>query len=470
MRSLLKIGVAAACALAASFAGGLEARADKLADIIAKGVVRIVVFADVPPFGSQNASRELEGFDIDMAKLVAQTLGVKLELVPAPAANRIPFLLTDKADMNIEAMSITAERAKQVMFSAPYADTSLAVYGPKDKPVKTAADLGKDKISVAKGTTEDIVLSAANSSADIMRTEDNATAVQAYLSGQSQFLAANSVVVPERRFFSDTSPWNRRLAASGGGVPPRPDLWRLAVQALGITRGEEEWRRLAQLGRLESWAAEEDEASSEEFGAFSIDGPQLRLLWGCLSPLIDDVKRLPESGGYGTLTDAFCALAEEHLTMVLDASASVEAAAQWDEAHDMNQALTGVFTQLRALDRLEVRITWQEWTETFVELLERTTCALAPASCGRASRGAGGPFHGVVCSPRAVRSSRVPVRSRAWTLEHPWSRATVPGQSRIASRWSSCFASRRAKTVRAPSARLAGTRSCSAPTWSRSIS
>lgn len=197
MRSLLKIGVAAACALAASFAGGLEARADKLADIIAKGVVRIVVFADVPPFGSQNASRELEGFDIDMAKLVAQTLGVKLELVPAPAANRIPFLLTDKADMNIAAMSITAERAKQVMFSAPYADTSLAVYGPKDKPVKTAADLGKDKISVAKGTTEDIVLSAANSSADIMRTEDNATAVQAYLSGQSQFLAANSVVVVE---------------------------------------------------------------------------------------------------------------------------------------------------------------------------------------------------------------------------------------------------------------------------------
>ncbi len=177
-----------------------------------------------------------------------------------------------------------------------------------------------------------------------------------------------------------TSPWNRRVAASGGGVPPRPDLWRLAVQALGITRGEEEWRRLAQLGRLESWPAEEDDAFSEELGALSIDGPQLRLLWGCLSPLIDDVKRLPESGGHGTLTDAFCALAEEHLTIVLDASASVGAAAQWDEARDMNQALAGVFTQLRALDRLEVNITWQEWTETFVELLERTTCALAPAS------------------------------------------------------------------------------------------
>ena len=36
-----------------------------------------------------------------MARLVAKSLGVKLELVPVPAASRIPFLLTDKSDMNI---------------------------------------------------------------------------------------------------------------------------------------------------------------------------------------------------------------------------------------------------------------------------------------------------------------------------------------------------------------------------------
>src|SRR5689334_8663050 len=197
MKSLFKVAAGLGLAFTLAVAASTAARADKLADIISRGVVRVVVFADVPPFGSQNASRELEGFDIDMAKLVAQALGVKLELVVAPAANRIPFLLTDKADMNIAAMSITAERAKQVMYSAPYADTSLAVYGPKAKAVKTAADLGKSKIAVARGTTEDLVLTAANPGADIMRTEDNATSVQAYLSGQAEFLAANSVVVVE---------------------------------------------------------------------------------------------------------------------------------------------------------------------------------------------------------------------------------------------------------------------------------
>ena len=175
----------------------IPAHADKFDTILAKGTLRVVVFADVPPFGSTNANRELEGFDIDLAKLLAKDLGVKLELVPATAANRIPYLLTDRADINIAAMSVTSERAKQVMYSSPYADTSLAVYGPKASTVRSASQTGRLKISVAKGTTEDIVLSALNPSADIMRMEDNGAAVQAYLSGQSQLLAANSVVVVE---------------------------------------------------------------------------------------------------------------------------------------------------------------------------------------------------------------------------------------------------------------------------------
>ncbi|MCZ4316523.1 transporter substrate-binding domain-containing protein [Comamonadaceae bacterium G21597-S1] len=175
----------------------MPAHADKFADILSKGVIRVVVFTDVPPFSSANVKRELEGFDVDLARMVADALGVKLELVPAAAANRIPYLLTDKADINVAAMSVTAERAKQVMYSAPYADTSLAVYGAKATAVKAASDTGKLKISVAKGTTEDVVLTALNPNADIMRLEDNASAVQAYLSGQSQLLAANSVVVVE---------------------------------------------------------------------------------------------------------------------------------------------------------------------------------------------------------------------------------------------------------------------------------
>jgi polar amino acid transport system substrate-binding protein len=141
MKSLLKNALGAVCALSMVVLSSATSRADKFADILSKGVVRIIVYADVPPFSSSNVNRELEGFDVDLAKMVAEALGVKLELVPATAANRIPYLLTDRADMNIAAMSVTAERAKQVMYSAPYADTSLAVYGPKATVVKSAADV-----------------------------------------------------------------------------------------------------------------------------------------------------------------------------------------------------------------------------------------------------------------------------------------------------------------------------------------
>lgn len=170
------------------------ALADRFQDIISKGVIRIGVPLDVPPFGSQNVNRQAEGFDVDMANMVAKSLGVKLEITQITGANRLPFLLTDKVDVVISVMGATPERAKQIMFTAPYANTSLAVYGPKNITVKSAMDLGTYKVAAAKGTTQEMALSAANPKANMMRTEDDATAAAAYLSGQAELFSTNSIV------------------------------------------------------------------------------------------------------------------------------------------------------------------------------------------------------------------------------------------------------------------------------------
>ena len=119
------------------------ARADAFEDILKKGTVRIATPLDVPPFGSQNAQREPEGFDIELAGMVAKALGVKLEMQQVTGANRIPFLLTNKVDIVISVMGLTPERAKQIMFTAPYADTQLAVFGPKSADVTSADKIGK---------------------------------------------------------------------------------------------------------------------------------------------------------------------------------------------------------------------------------------------------------------------------------------------------------------------------------------
>jgi polar amino acid transport system substrate-binding protein len=184
-------------ATAALFAAAVEAKADAFADIIKKGVVRIAVPLDVPPFGSVNQQRQAEGFDIELAEMVGKALGVKVEMQQVTGANRIPFLLTDKVDIVISVMGLTPERAKQIMFTAPYADTNLAVFGPKSVQVKSAAELGNLRVVAAKGTTQELGLTAMNPRANIMRTEDDATAATAYVTGQAELFATNSLIIPD---------------------------------------------------------------------------------------------------------------------------------------------------------------------------------------------------------------------------------------------------------------------------------
>jgi polar amino acid transport system substrate-binding protein len=186
--------MAALVGLGLALFGSPGARADKLQDIISKGVVRIGVPLDAPPFGSQDADRKPIGFDIEMAEMVAKALGVKLEMQQITGANRIPFLLTDKVDIVISVMGLTPERAKQILFTAPYANTFLAVYGPKSANVTSVEQLGSARVAAARGTTQELALSASNPKANIMRTEDDATAAAAYISGQADMLATNSIV------------------------------------------------------------------------------------------------------------------------------------------------------------------------------------------------------------------------------------------------------------------------------------
>jgi polar amino acid transport system substrate-binding protein len=130
--------VAALLALSLSF----PAYADRLQDILDKGVVRIRVPIDVPPFGFTDENQEPVGLDVDLAGMVAKELGVELELQQITGINRIPFLMTDKVDVVIAVMGATPERAKQIMFTSPYASLYIGVFGPRDLPVTSAATIG----------------------------------------------------------------------------------------------------------------------------------------------------------------------------------------------------------------------------------------------------------------------------------------------------------------------------------------
>jgi polar amino acid transport system substrate-binding protein len=111
-------GIAAAVALA--FAAVVPASAqDTMAKIKQRGTLIVGSKADYKPFGFRDPSGQIVGLEPDMAAAVAKKLGVKLELVPVVASNRMQFLEQGKIDLMIATMNDTPERRKVVGIVQP---------------------------------------------------------------------------------------------------------------------------------------------------------------------------------------------------------------------------------------------------------------------------------------------------------------------------------------------------------------
>ena len=95
-------------------------------------------------------------------------------------------------------MGVTPERAKQVSFTQAYAGIEIVVYGDKDVQVKSAQDLSGKSIGLVRASTQDGALVAtAPADVKIQRFDDDATVVQALLSGQTEMLAASSIAASQ---------------------------------------------------------------------------------------------------------------------------------------------------------------------------------------------------------------------------------------------------------------------------------
>lgn len=188
----VRLIVAAFLLLLASLAEA-PARADALADIMKSGTVRIAVPQDYPPFGTVGTDMQPQGYDVDMARLIADKLKVKLALVPVTSANRLPYLQTGKADLVISTLGKTPDRAKVIDFSAPYAPFFFGVFGPASIKVTGPEDLAGKTIGATRGALEELALTKiAPPSAIIQRFEDNNTTMTAYISGQVQLIATGN--------------------------------------------------------------------------------------------------------------------------------------------------------------------------------------------------------------------------------------------------------------------------------------
>lgn len=183
------------------------ALADALASIKEANKIRVGIDLGAPFYGYIDENMQAVGSDVEAAKLLAQDLGVELEIVQTTNSARIPNLLSDKADLIISSLSITPERAKAVDFSIPYGAIQAAVGAPKSVDIKGMDDLVGKAVAVTRGGPQDKLVSENAPQAKVMRFDDEAASITAAASGQADIVAITPPIIhaigkrnPEREF------------------------------------------------------------------------------------------------------------------------------------------------------------------------------------------------------------------------------------------------------------------------------
>ncbi len=195
--SLLVVIVLAACSPNGG-TGEAGTADDSLDRILSEGKLVVAVPQDTPLFGIQGEDGSYEGFDIDFAYMLGEDLGVEVELVPVTSANRIPFLESGRVDLVISNMGVRPDRAEVINFSNPYAPFFWAVYGTEDMDISGPEDTIPYTVGATLGTLEEIAFTdAAPAETNIQRYNDQATTVQAFLSGQVDLIVTGNAIAAE---------------------------------------------------------------------------------------------------------------------------------------------------------------------------------------------------------------------------------------------------------------------------------
>lgn len=155
MRHLRRLAATALALIAAAAlaAGGAACTEGTGAD----GPLRVGLEPKYPPFETTDAAGNCIGFDVDLARALAQALGREAKFVPMDFDPLVPELEAGRIDLVCSGMSYTAERAVRVDFTRPYLHTSMGVLVSREKAaaVQTIADLDAPGmvIAVQRGTT-----------------------------------------------------------------------------------------------------------------------------------------------------------------------------------------------------------------------------------------------------------------------------------------------------------------------------
>jgi len=160
-----------------------------LNQILERGELRVGLEPGYMPFEMKDKKGRLIGYDVDIAKAMAKSMGVKLKIVPTAFDGIIAGLLTNKFDIIISGMTITQQRNLKVNFSDSYIVVGQTVLLNKDlkNEVKKAKDLDNAKYTITAklGQTGEIVARKFFKKAKVITFDTEGEAVSEVLNGRA---------------------------------------------------------------------------------------------------------------------------------------------------------------------------------------------------------------------------------------------------------------------------------------------
>jgi glutamate transport system substrate-binding protein len=179
----------------ASFAEGTT-----MARLKSAGKVTVGTKFDQPLFGLKNLEGKPEGFDVEIAKLVAGEMGIapdNITWVESVSANREPFIQQGKVDFVVATYTINDKRKQVVDFAGPYYEAGQDIMVAKGNPegIKGPDDLAGKKVCSVTGSTPAENIRTNYPDADLTEFDFYSKCAEALKNGQVQAVTTDNVIL-----------------------------------------------------------------------------------------------------------------------------------------------------------------------------------------------------------------------------------------------------------------------------------
>jgi ABC-type amino acid transport substrate-binding protein len=173
--------------------------------IQAAGEIKIGVKYDVPPFGFKNPQTdEIEGFDVDLGRAIADKLGVEPNFIEAISDNRIPFLQDGTVDLVLSTMTINAERDQEIDFSEPYYIARGRILVPQDSDITGIDSLAGRSVCTALGSTYEETIKKQAPKADLKLVDSYSECLELIQNGAVDAVSTDDVILTGMIIQDDT--------------------------------------------------------------------------------------------------------------------------------------------------------------------------------------------------------------------------------------------------------------------------